>query len=161
MLHIIKHGNIHLIRRTELLDQIAQTVILIIFIFNFQNGLFQLLAQPDHRLTNQLIIPIHLAHQPRVIRPSQFAGRTLINNKLHVRMHLQESCRNRIRHPSFHGSLNNRSLFLSPRHQNHSPGLHNRPDSHRDRFRGYQIPTSEILYRILYRQVIQEHFPGL
>ena len=161
MLHIIKHGNIHLVCRTELLDQIAQSVILIIFILHFQNGLFQLLAQADHRLTNQLIIPIHLAHQPRVIRPGQFTGRTFINNKLHVRMHLQECCRNRIRHSSFHGSLDNRGFLLSPRHQNHSPGLHDRPDTHRNGFRGYQIPTTKILYRVFYRQVIQKHLPSL
>ena len=151
MLHIVKHGYIHLVGRTKTLNQIKQPVLLIIPIFHFQDRLFQFLAKPDHRLTDQFIIPLHLTHQPRVIGTSQFAGSTLVDHELHVRVHLQERCRNRIRNSPFHGCLNNRGFLLSPSHQDNPPGLHNRTHSHRNRFRGNQIPASEILYSIFYR----------
>ncbi len=86
MLDIVEYFDIYIIRRTIEGQQLAQSVLAIILVCQFQDRFVRQLTQPNDRTADQLIIPLAASHQPRMADSGQIVSGGKIDHDLGVRM---------------------------------------------------------------------------
>src|SRR5687767_5303228 len=67
MLKLIKHFDVHLIRRSEFSHYVTHPMLLVVVVGELEDRLFDVLTQPNHRATNELIVPVNAVDKPRCL----------------------------------------------------------------------------------------------
>ena len=94
MLEPVEHLDVDAVGGGVFQGQVAQAVFGIIFIGQLENGFSDRLGQPDNGLTDQLIVPVAHADQPRRFDPGQVFRGGLVQYDPYVGVFLQVGGRN-------------------------------------------------------------------
>ena len=115
----------------------------VILVGQLQDRLARLLAKPDNRTPDQLIVPLAARNEPRMADTGQLVSRRQVDHHLRVRMVLQERGWHLIRDLTLHGLGDHARLIVAKRHQHDRPGIHHRRDTHRDQSRRHLLLRRE------------------
>ena len=81
MLEVVEYLDVHVVGRAVKCQQFTQTVFVIIFVGQFQNGLFGQLAEPDDGASYQFVVPFAGRNQPGALDAGQIgSGRQVGHN---------------------------------------------------------------------------------
>jgi len=124
-------------------EQLAETVIHIVLIGQFQDRFVDLLAQPQHGRADKTFRPQAASDQPRRADTGQLRGGAFVDHDFHVLVLLQAGGRNQQLAFAFDQLLDDVRFFFAPRDQDDAFGVEDRSQSHRDRLVRYVVDAVE------------------
>ena len=124
VLQPVEHVNVGVVALAVLRQQIAQAIVIVILVGQFQHGLAGGQSQVGHGFLDHRLVPGHIVNEPRGLAAREFHGRRLVYHELHIRVALQVRCRQRLHHRPLHRLIDNARLVFAPGNEHHPLGIH-------------------------------------
>ncbi len=144
VLQVIEYFDVYIVSGTVECQQLAQSVFIVIFVGQFQNRLFDTLAQPYDGAADQFVVPFAVGYQPRTLDPGKMRSRCQVYADIGIVVHLQIGSGQCVAHFVFHRFLDDVGFVVSPCQQIDFAGGHNSRHTHRDGAGG-EIVYSQIV----------------
>ena len=93
MLKVVEDANVHIVCRAIECEQLAESMVVVVFVGELENGLACLLAEPHDCAANELVGPLTRGHLPWVADAGESLGSGQVDVHAHVAVHLEERSR--------------------------------------------------------------------
>ena len=139
VLQFIKYLDVDIVGGPLVSYKIAEAVIVIILVCQFQYRIIQFQAQPHHRIFTQNVRPFGETCQPWCFYTRQHRCSRFIKNYIHMVVFLEISGRNTVVNVAFHHLFYHMCLPVAPGENINTPGAHYRGYTHCDGPAGYPL----------------------
>ena len=160
MLQVVENLDVCVVCRAVESQEFAQTVLVVVLIGQLQDRLVQLLAEPYQCTAYQLVCPLAVCYEPRMLDTCQVRSSAQVENYVCIRMSLEEASWQCVSDVSFYYLLHDFSLLVAPCCEVNTLGREQGSDTHGERARRNLLVGAEAVLHLLAGSIADEDQTG-
>ena len=158
VLKVVENLYVGVVCRAEEREKLAQSVLVVVFVGEFEDRLARHTAQPHQCRAYKLIGPLAVCHKPRVYYTCELCGCGEVSHHLRVVVCLQERCRDGVGDVPLHSFLYYVRLVVAPRREEYLSCRKDGAHSHCYRAGRHRLLRAEAEGHLLTRRRVDKYY---